>query len=203
MRGRGTLTATSPDTPKTGWWWRSVDRRILLAVAAILGASLFLPEGRQFWFDYFVAPIVADAIGPTGTAGARYNIYNTAAYGVLFYLGFIGVERKLRELDIVVDGRFLLAATPLVLLGGAARALEDAGLFAPPVQYLFISPIIYLLLGAVAFLLLWGGATLRDSTLPRYRPGWRWLRWPLVATVLGGSSRHQAGCIQLYGHWSC
>ena len=181
LRGWGTLTTTSPDTPKTGGWWRSVDRRILLAVAAILGASLFLPEGRQFWFDYFVAPIVADAIGPTGTAGARYNIYNTAAYGVLFYLGFIGVERILRELDIVVDGRFLLAATPLVLLGGAARALEDAGLFAPPVQYLFISPIIYLLLGAVAFLLLWGGATLRDSTLPSLPAG-----LALVALAIGG-----------------
>ena len=155
-----------------------MDRRILLAVAVILSASLLLPAGRQFWFDYFVAPIMADA---TGTAGARYNLYNTAAYGALFYLGFLGAERKLRELDIAVNGRFLLAATPLVLLGGAARALEDAGLFSPPVQYLFISPIIYLLLGAIAFLLLWGGVALRDSMLPPLPAG-----LALVALAVGG-----------------
>ena len=155
-----------------------MDRRILLAVAVILGASLLLPAGRQFWLDHFVAPIVADA---TGTAGARYHLYNTAAYGALFYLGFLGAERKLRELDIAVNGCFLLAATPLVLLGGAARALEDAGLFSPPVQYLFISPIIYLLLGAIAFLLLWGGVALRDSMLPPLPAG-----LALVALAVGG-----------------
>ena len=117
-----------------------MDRRLLLLAAAGALTGL-LPAGREFWYDYFLVPVVADA---EGGSGARYNIYNTAVYGLLFYLAFIAIEAQLRRLEIRADSRFLLAATPLMLLGGAARTLEDAGLFVPPVQYLFISPVIYL-----------------------------------------------------------
>jgi len=154
-----------------------VDRRILLLVAALALTGL-LPTGREFWYDYFLAPVVADA---EGGSGARYNIYNTAVYGLLFYLAFIAIEAQLRRLEVRADSRFLLAATPLMLLGGAARALEDAGLFVPPAQYLFISPVIYLILGGWAYALLWLGGCFRDASAAPLPAG-----LALLAASIGG-----------------
>ena len=154
-----------------------MDRRLLLLVAAVALTGL-LPAGREFWYDYFLAPVIADA---EGGSGARYNIYNTAVYGLLFYLAFIAIEAQLRRLEIRADSRFLLAATPLMLLGGAARTLEDAGLFVPPVQYLFISPVIYLVLGGWAYTLLWLGGRFRDASAAPLPAG-----LALLAASIGG-----------------
>ncbi len=132
------------------------------ALPAVCVLSLLLPAGRDFWYHNFAAPVLADVRGePVDGVGATYNIYNTLAYGVGFYLGFLGTNRLLARWRITVDGRFVMVAVPLMVLGGAARTLEDAGQFDAPVQYLFISPLIYFTLGAFAVGLLALGAGLR------------------------------------------
>ncbi len=140
-------------------------RAAAFALPAVCVLSLLLPAGRDFWYHNFAAPVLADVRGePVDGVGATYNPYNTLAYGVGFYLGFLGVNSLLARWRITVDGRFVMAAVPLVVLGGVARTLEDAGQFNEPVQYLFISPLIYFALGASAVGLLALGAALRRRT---------------------------------------
>ena len=67
-----------------------------LLVALVLMIS-FVPQINSFWEEYFVSPIQSDAceVGDADCdrTGAKYNIYNTIAYGFCFFLFF----NKLRQ----------------------------------------------------------------------------------------------------------
>jgi len=59
---------------------------------AIILAITFVPQVNSIWEEYFVNPIQSDAC-EAGTSdcdksGAKYNIYNTIAYGFCFFLFF-------------------------------------------------------------------------------------------------------------------
>ena len=103
-------------------------------------AIQFIPQIGDFWSQYFVDPIMADS---KGEVGAKYNIYNTIAYGIGFFILFMAINELLTKWKIELGERFVFSCIPLLLLGGVARVLEDADTFEPPIQYLFISPLIY------------------------------------------------------------
>ena len=109
----------------------SENKYIFGAVIAIvlLLAIQFIPQIGDFWSQYFVDPIMADS---KGEAGAKYNIYNTVIYGLIFFLLFLVVQELLENLKIEVDERFVIASVPLLILGGTSRVLEDADVFEPP-----------------------------------------------------------------------
>ena len=69
----------------------SENKYIFGAVIAIvlLLAIQFIPQVADFWADHFVDPIMADS---KGEAGAKYNIYNTIAYGFCFFLLFMFIH---------------------------------------------------------------------------------------------------------------
>ena len=69
----------------------SENKYIFGAVIAIvlLLAIQFIPQIGDFWSQYFVDPIMADS---KGEAGAKYNIYNTVIYGLIFFLLFLVVQ---------------------------------------------------------------------------------------------------------------
>ena len=113
---------------------------ILWAVIALLLAIQFIPQVADFWADHFVDPIMADS---KGEAGAKYNIYNTIAYGFCFFLLFMFIHELLIDWKIELNDRFVFASVPLLILGGVVRVLEDAEMFEPPLQYFFISPLVY------------------------------------------------------------
>ena len=110
-----------------------------VALALIL-AIQFIPQVADFWADHFVDPIMADS---KGEAGAKYNIYNTIAYGFCFFLLFMFIHELLSDWKIELNDRFVFASVPLLILGGVVRVLEDAEMFEPPLQYFFISPLVY------------------------------------------------------------
>ena len=110
------------------------------AVIALLLAIQFIPQVADFWADHFVDPIMADS---KGEAGAKYNIYNTIAYGFCFFLLFMFIHELLSDWKIELNDRFVFASVPLLILGGVVRTLEDADMFEPPLQYFFISPLVY------------------------------------------------------------
>ena len=158
----------------------SENKYIFGAVIAIvlLLAIQFIPQIGDFWSQYFVDPIMADS---KGEAGAKYNIYNTVIYGLIFFLLFLVVQELLENLKIEVDERFVIASVPLLILGGTSRVLEDADVFEPPLQYLFISPLIYGIITLYAILTISLAVWLSKSDLPSLTKG-----QGLVAFAIGG-----------------
>ena len=149
------------------------------AIAIVLLLAIqFVPQINDFWVDHFVDPIMADS---KGEAGAKYNIYNTIAYGFGFFLLFILINELLTDWKIKLDDRFVFASVPLLILGGAARVLEDADMFEPPLQFFFISPLIYGMLVVYGLLVIALAAWLSRSPLPSLTKG-----VGLVSLAIGG-----------------
>lgn len=122
---------------------------IILGLAILVGTTLALVPALNegFLSPNFIDPVLADAdVLPPGSGSATYNVYNTAVYALAFLLGLALLWEGLQEAGITLDGSIAVAAVPYMLLGGLVRALEDARLFAPPLQYAFISPLIFAVL---------------------------------------------------------
>ena len=64
----------------------SENKYILWGAIAILVIITVIPVANDFWNTYFVDPVMADS---KGEAGAKYNIYNTLVYGLVFFLLFL------------------------------------------------------------------------------------------------------------------
>ena len=156
----------------------SENKYVLWGAIVFLILITIIPEVNDFWNTYFVDPIMADS---KGEAGAKYNIYNTIFYGLVFFLLFMLVHELLEKWQIEIDERFVISAIPLVLLGGVSRVLEDADVFEPPIQYLFISPLIYGIITFYAITVIGLGKWLSESDLPSLTKG-----QGLVTLAIGG-----------------
>jgi len=154
------------------------NKYILWAALGLVLSILFIPQISDFWADHFVDPIMADS---KGEAGAKYNVYNTIAYGFGFFLLFLLINELLIDWKIKLDDRFVFAAIPLLVLGGAARVLEDADMFEPPLQFVFISPLIYGTLVVYGLFIISLGVWLSRSQLPSLTKG-----LGLVSFAIGG-----------------
>tara|TARA_Y100000758_G_scaffold216228_1_gene155500 strand:+ start:2659 stop:3753 length:1095 start_codon:yes stop_codon:yes gene_type:complete len=131
-----------------------------IGVAVVL--SYFWTPLRDFWFENFFAPLLADARGvPVNGVTATYNTYNTILYAFLFYIGYLIIRNLLKKWKIKIDDNFMFATFPLIVAGGVIRVLEDAGHFEEPLQYFFISPLIYLTLAAFSIGALWLGKLIK------------------------------------------
>jgi uncharacterized membrane protein len=144
----GELPAVSE---RTGWL---LNLAMLLPVAIVAVGLLVAP--RIFWdgflYPYFWRSIEADANNVGGPAEA-YNVVDTLSYALILVPSVILIYRVLERMKIKVDARFVLMLTPFLVLGGAARALEDAQYFGKPLTFAFISPIIYIAEGLLVLLL--------------------------------------------------
>ena len=137
-----------------------------LLVALVLMIS-FVPQINSFWEEYFVSPIQSDAceVGDADCdrTGAKYNIYNTIAYGFCFFLFFTIINELLTYWKITIDDKFVFNSIPLLILGGVVRTLEDADSFEPPIQYIMISPLIYGTITGIALFFIALGVWLANS----------------------------------------
>ena len=138
------------------------------AAIALLLAIQFVPQVADFWADHFVDPIMADS---KGEAGAKYNIYNTTAYGFGFFILFMFIHELLSTWKIELNDRFVFASVPLLIFGGVVRTLEDADMFEPPLQYFFISPLVYGALVIYGLFVLATGVWVSRSSLPSLTKG--------------------------------
>ena len=139
------------------------------AIAFVLFLAIqFVPQIGDFWADHFVDPIMADS---KGEAGAKYNIYNTIAYGFCFFLLFMFIHELLSDWKIELNDRFVFASVPLLVLGGVVRVLEDADMFEPPLQYFFISPLVYGALVIYGLFVIAAGVWVSRSPLPSLTKG--------------------------------
>ena len=139
-----------------------------ILVLTILAIS-FVPQINSFWEEYFVSPIQSDAceVGDVDCdkTGAKYNIYNTIAYGFCFFIFFTIINELLEYWKIVIDDKFVFNSIPLLILGGVVRTLEDADAFEPPIQYIMISPLIYGTITGIALFFIALGVWLSKSEI--------------------------------------
>lgn len=133
---------------------RLLNLAILVPLAGLLVGLLVAPRlvWDGFLEPYFWRSIEADANNVGGAAEA-YNVVDTLAYALILVPAVLLIYRVLEKLKVRVDARFVFMLTPFLVLGGAARALEDAQYFHKPLVYGFISPIIYLAEGLLVLLL--------------------------------------------------
>ncbi|MFW3146025.1 MAG: DUF63 family protein [Thermoplasmatota archaeon] len=123
------------------------------AIGVIIVGCMIRPE--LFWdrlvWKYFWGPIEADAQTGAGTK-TEYNWISTLTYGLLLVISAYTIYRVIAKVGIRVGDATVLSTLPVLIIGPAARVLEDMELFREPLQYLFISPLIYMFIGYLTVL---------------------------------------------------
>ena len=91
-----------------------------------------------FIYKYYIDPI---------RYGQPYNVVDTTTYALVLLVAIYILYRWFsRSKTIAIDGRFVLATLPYVVLGGLLRVVQDTGMITSDLQYLLITPLIYFLL---------------------------------------------------------
>ena len=137
---------------------------ILVPIIIITIGCIVLPEifYDQFVWRYFWGTIEADAQEESyGEVTEAYNPVNTIFYSVIVIIILFWIYKYLKKYEVKVDTKFFMAIIPFILIGGIARALEDAELFMSPIVYLFIAPIIYIFIGIAVLCLIQLGVVMR------------------------------------------
>jgi uncharacterized membrane protein len=102
---------------------------------------------RDFITTYYIDPI---------RYGQPYNIVDTLTYAIILVIAVYLIYRWLNRTGFPVDGKFVLATVPFIVLGGLLRVVEDTGFITSDLRLLLITPLIFfvIFLFTVAALLL-------------------------------------------------
>ena len=158
------VSARLPPTGSRTWWLLYVFSPVL----GVVGGLLAFPDlvYDRFIWQYLWGPVVADASeGPVVHDGIQattgYNPVNTIVYLTVVLYSIPGLRAFLDAFDIDLTTRLAYGLAPIILAGGAMRALEDLGVLGA-LDVLFITPSIYFVIAGVTLLGLAIGAVLRD-----------------------------------------
>lgn len=152
-------------TAGTREWWLVY----LLGPLILLGVGLALfPRVvyDQFIWQYLWGPVVADAANQpvihNGVAVVKgYNPINTVTYLVVVLYALPGLREFLTAFEIDLSTRLAYGLAPIIIAGGAMRALEDAGVLPRPLEPFFITPSIYFVTAGITLLALVVGVGVR------------------------------------------
>lgn len=120
---------------------------IIIIIGCLVAPDIFWDK---FVWEYYWGPIVADAGGDAGGLTAEYNWLDTLTYGLILAVSAYFIHKLFDKLNIRTGTMFFVSMIPALIIGPAARVLEDMELFNEPLQYFFISPVIYIFLGLLA-----------------------------------------------------
>lgn len=143
------------------WLFLIIGTPFLVVVGCILFPEIIW---KSFLWRYFWGPVIADSKGTTiNEISAGYNWVNTTVYGICLLVAAFGIYELINHFHIDLDEKFILSLLPWIVIGGALRSLEDAGLFRESLSPFFISPVIYLVIGISAIVTTVIGAYLKKS----------------------------------------
>ncbi len=97
----------------------------------------------DFIYKYYIDPI---------RLGQPYNVVDTLTYAFILVVGvyllyrWLSQSTRLSDIGFKLDGTFILATIPYIVLGGLLRVVEDTGMITGDIKYLLISPLIYFVL---------------------------------------------------------
>ncbi|HIJ06759.1 MAG: Uncharacterized protein XE11_0877 [Methanomicrobiales archaeon 53_19] len=97
----------------------------------------------DFIYKYYIDPI---------RYGEAYTIVDTLTYALILIIAVYLVYRWLSRKQICIDGAFILATIPYVLLGGFLRVIEDTGMIQSDIHFLLITPLIFFVIFVITVL---------------------------------------------------
>ncbi|HMK16205.1 MAG TPA: DUF63 family protein, partial [Methanomicrobiales archaeon] len=109
----------------------------------------------DFIYKYYIDPI---------RYGEPYNVVDTLTYAVVLVVSVYLVYRWLKRSGVSLDGDFILATIPYVVLGGLLRVVEDTGMISSDLRVLLITPLIFFVVFFIA-----AGALALSRALERRR----------------------------------
>jgi len=110
---------------------------------------------REFIYKYYIDPI---------RYGQPYNIVDTLTYALILIVAIYLIYRWLAASKIVrVDGKFVVATLPFVVLGGLSRVVQDTGMITSAWQFLLVTPLIYFVLFFFTVCALVAGSRLQEA----------------------------------------
>jgi uncharacterized membrane protein len=109
----------------------------------------------DFIYKYYIDPI---------RLGQPYNIVDTGTYAIILVISVYLVYRWLQRWGVTLDGHFVIATIPFVILGGLLRVVEDTGMIASDLRFLLITPLIFFLVFFIA-----AGSLVLSRLLERHR----------------------------------
>lgn len=109
----------------------------------------------NFLWKYIAGPIIADAknsetaVWNGVTAQTGYNIFNTAAWGMLAAAFGYLIYREFDRRDIRFTPETVVASIPFILMGGMLRFIEDTGALIFSLRPFLITPVIYFVIAGI------------------------------------------------------
>ncbi|QKQ98368.1 DUF63 family protein [Candidatus Nanohaloarchaea archaeon] len=109
----------------------------------------------NFLWKYIAGPIIADAknaetaVWNGVTAQTGYNIFNTAAWGILAALFGYLIYREFDRRNIRFTPETVVASVPFILMGGMLRFIEDTGAIVFSLRPFLITPVIYFVIAGI------------------------------------------------------
>ncbi len=91
----------------------------------------------DFIYKYYIDPI---------RYGGAYTLVDTLTYALILIISVYLVYRWLSKKQIAIDGTFVLATIPFVVLGGLLRVIEDCGMIQSDFRFLLITPLIFFMI---------------------------------------------------------
>jgi uncharacterized membrane protein len=88
----------------------------------------------DFITKYYIDPI---------RYGQPYNVVDTLTYAIILVIAVYLIYRLLNWTKFPVDGKFILATVPFIVLGGLLRVVEDTGFITSDFRFLLITPLIF------------------------------------------------------------
>ncbi|MDD1669095.1 MAG: DUF63 family protein [Methanomicrobiales archaeon] len=95
----------------------------------------------DFIYKYYIDPI---------RLGQPYNLVDTLTYAIILVLSVYLVYRWLRHSGVALDGPFVIATIPYVVLGGLIRVVEDTGMIQSDLRFLLVTPLIFFVVFFIA-----------------------------------------------------
>jgi uncharacterized membrane protein len=118
----------------------------------------------EFITTYYIDPI---------RYGQPYNIVDTLTYAVILIAAVFLIYRWLNRTGFPVDGKFVLATVPFIILGGLLRVVEDTGFITSDLHLLLITPLIFFVMFFFTIAALFLAQTLeRTGIITSYHTGY-------------------------------
>ncbi|MEI8331532.1 MAG: DUF63 family protein [Methanomicrobiales archaeon] len=91
----------------------------------------------DFIYKYYIDPVRYEQ---------PYNAIETITYALILIAALHLIYHWFRKSNLKIDGPFVLATLPFVILGGVLRVVQDTHMISSDLQFLLVTPPIYVLL---------------------------------------------------------
>ena len=108
----------------------------------------------DFIYKYYIDPVRYEQ---------PYNAVETITYALILIFALYLIYYWFKRSNIAIDGPFVLATLPYVILGGVLRVVQDTHMITSDLQFILVTPPIYVLLFFYAVIILFLSKYLQEQ----------------------------------------